>query len=122
LARLALGFAELFCEVEAGRRPRRHLEPVMTPRLYARLAPYWVRPGAPATVLRLHGQMAAADRLEAVVVLGRGERAAALVLRFVRTDGGWRVDEAGRPEDGVLPEPSFPLPVDEPDSFDLVLG
>jgi Family of unknown function (DUF6459) len=122
LGQLAFGFAELFFEVEAGRRPRRHLEPLLTPRLYARLAPFWVRPGAPGRVLRVHAHLVSDDTLEAVVVVRRGERVAALALRLTRVGGAWRVDEASRPEDGVLPEPTVPLPVDEPDSFALVLG
>src|SRR5690606_27135368 len=51
VADLARAFAELFCEVEAGLRPRAHLEAVMTPLLAARLAPVWVRRGPTAQVV-----------------------------------------------------------------------
>jgi hypothetical protein len=121
LARLAFGFAELFCEVEAGRRPRPQLEPLLTPWLYARLAPYWVRPGVPARVVRLHAQMTGADTLEAVAILQRSHRVSALVLRLAHRGERWTIEEAGRPEDGVLPQPTVPPPTYEPDSFDLVL-
>ena len=119
---LASAYAALFLEVEAGRRPRRHLEPVMNPRLAARLAPVWVRGGPPGSVLRVSGCRTEAGHFDAVAVVRRCRRVGALCLRLVWTPAGWRVQEAARPEDGILPDPPVPVPLDEPDSFDLVLG
>lgn len=122
LRRLTHGFTALFLEVEAGRRPRRHLEPLMTPLLYARLAPVWVRGGWPGRVIAVRGMAGADHAYEAVAVVRRGARYGALGLRLVRTGEGWRVDEVARPEEGPLPPPEFLPPPDEPDSFDLVLA
>lgn len=121
LRRLVGAFAALFLEVEAGRRPRRHLEPLLTPLLWARLAPVWVRRDDPGCVVAVQGMLGAGGTFDAVAVVRRGVRFGALGLRLVHTRRGWRVDEVARPEDGPLPPPEHVPPPDEPDSFDVVL-
>lgn len=116
---LAARFAVLFLEVEAGHRPRRQLAPLMTPLLYARVSEVWVRAGAPGTVTSVRGDAAGSDRYEAVAVVRRGQRFGALAFQLRRTASGWRVDDLIRPEDGRLPAPPYPVPIDEPDSFDV---
>ncbi|HEY8338960.1 MAG TPA: Rv3235 family protein [Egibacteraceae bacterium] len=122
VADLARAFAELFCEVEAGLRPRAHLEAVMTPLLAARLAPVWVRRGPTAQVVTTTGELVSPTRYAAVAVLRRGGRWGALALELERRRGSWTVVEAARPEDGVLPTPAWAPPLAEPDAFDLVCG
>lgn len=123
--RLAAAFAHAFCEVEAGRRSPKQLEQALTPVLYARLARTWVRTGARVgvpSVGRLRVVLTAPGRYEVVAVIRRGARCGALAFRLVQTPHGWRVDDLTRPEDGPLPAPAYPVPSDEPDAFDLVLG
>ncbi|MBA2730968.1 MAG: hypothetical protein H0U48_09500 [Euzebyaceae bacterium] len=117
---LAAAFATLYCEFEAGRRPRRHLTSMATPLLVARLAAASVRPSTPATVARVLVVPVESDTAEAVVVVRRGERYTALALRLVRTGDGWRIDDVARPELGGLPPPPFPMPADEEDGFAAV--
>jgi hypothetical protein len=122
LAALATGLARLFCEVEAGLRPRRHLEALMDPWLVARLADHLVRPGPPRRVVRVRGMLVAAGRYEATVALdGRGQ-VGALAVRIERRGAGWCVVDLGRPEDGQLPQPAVFLPAREPCAFELLLG
>lgn len=120
LESLCRGFAQLYLEVEAGRRPRAQLQALMTWSLYAQLSEVWIRGGPPGRVLRVHGQLLEADRFDAVAVVRRGSRIGALAIRLRRSSSGWRVEEAIRPEDGRLPPPAIALPHSEPDSFDLV--
>jgi hypothetical protein len=117
LSLLAAAFATLYCEVDAGRRPRRHLTSMATPLLMARLAAAPVRPSTPATVARVLVVPVAAGTAEAVVVVRRGQRYTALALRLLRTGDGWRIDDVARPERGRLPPTPFPLPDDEDESF-----
>lgn len=100
LDRLATGFVQAFLEVEAGRRPRQHLEPVLCPTLVERLADVWVRPGPPGLVVRVRGLLVAETRYEAVAVVRRGRRFGAVAVTLVRYGQAWRVLDAGRPEDG----------------------
>lgn len=97
---LAEAFAHLFCEVEAGRRPRRQLRSLMSPTLYARLGEVWVRPRRPGRVVRVAGKAATRHRYEAVAVIERSGGFGALGLSLVRGPRGWRVEDAIRPEDG----------------------
>lgn len=121
LARMARAFAVLFCEAEAGARPRRHVQRLMTPLLVARLTDVWLRPDARVPqVLRVHGRRSAPGMYDVVALVDRGDRITALAFRIRRTGDGWRVDDLVRPEDGPLPEPAYPVPNDEPDVFDLV--
>lgn len=117
---LAVAFVQLFCEVEAGRRPRATVAPLMTERLAAQLAPFWVRDGAMRRPGAARGAFSAPDVYEAVVVTHGRDRRGAVAVRLERRVGGWRVTEAGRPEDGPLPEPvTVPAEV-EPCAFALV--
>ncbi len=121
LPRMARAFAVLFLEIEAGHRQRRHLRKLMTPLLYARLTEVWVRPAASTpTVLKVRGRRSAAGLYDVVATVDRGHRITALAFSLRRTPAGWRVDDLIRPEHGPLPEPPFPVPVDEPDIFDLL--
>lgn len=120
LERMAWTFVQLFLEVEAGRRPRGQLRPVMCPVLYARVSQVWIRTGPPGRLLRVRGDLTGDDCYEAVAVVRRGERVGAVSLRLVHTPSGWRAEDLARPEDGPLPHPPHAFPVDEPDTFDLV--
>lgn len=104
LRELVCGFARAFLEVEAGRRPRRQLRPVMSVELASRLAPLWVREGfAPGRVVRVCGSRPAPGRYEAVAVVVRGDRYGALAVSLARRRGTWLVVEAVRPEDAEPP-------------------
>lgn len=105
LRRLAAGFTQAFLEVEAGRRTRSQLDPVLCPLLAARLAHVWVRSGPPGTVVRTRGALVAPDRYEAVAIVRRGDRFGAVAIALVRRGSTWLVADAVRPEDGVLAQP-----------------
>lgn len=119
---LAADFARLYLEVECGRRPARQLARLMDPVLHARLEAIWVRPGPPGRVLALCAQRSETGRVDAVVVVRRGERSGALALTLSRRGGRWLVTTAVRPEDGPLPPAPFSAPPDDLDNFDLVVG
>ncbi|MGH3922196.1 MAG: Rv3235 family protein [Pseudonocardiaceae bacterium] len=125
---LSRWFAALFLEVEAGQRPRAHLEPLMDPRLAVRLAPVWVRPGPLGRILSVsvHGvpghDVPGHGLYDTVVIVRRGPRVGALCLRLAQTVSGWRVQEAARPEDGRLPQPALGDQVDEPNRVVLAEG
>lgn len=108
LRRLAAGFVQAFLEVECGLRPRGQLEPVLCPLLADRLFPVWVRQGALGRVLRTYGVRVTPGRYEAVVLVRRGPRVGALVVALARTERGWRVVDAARPEDA--PAAGYALP------------
>lgn len=116
---LAVAFVQLFCEVESGRRPRATVTPLMTERLAAQLAPFWVRDGRMRRPGAARGGYTAPDVYEAVVVTHGRDRRGAVAVRLERRASGWRVTEAGRPEDGPLPEPVSLLPAVEPCAFEL---
>jgi hypothetical protein len=121
LPKMARAFSMLFCEIEAGVRPRRHLQRLMGASLFARLSEVWVRPATDvAQVLTVHGTRTAPGIYDVVALLDRGKRVTALAFCIRRTSAGWRVVEVIRPEEGPLPDPPYPLPQDEPDVFDLV--
>ena len=117
-AALATQFAALFCEVEAGLRPRRHLEALMSPLLFARVGQAWVRGGTLGVVMRVHGDAITPTVYEGVAVVRRGDRVGALALRLVNRNGRWRVEDLARPEDGPLPP--APFPVSDSDDDDLL--
>lgn len=115
LRRLTTGFVQAFLEVECGLRPRGQLEPLLCPLLADRLVPVWVRQGALGRVLDTYGVRVTPGRYEAVVLVRRGPRVGALAVALARTDGGWRVVDAARPEDAptqtktVRPEEPDPM-------------
>lgn len=111
LRELVGGFAQALLEVEAGRRPRRQLRPVVSVELGERLAPLGAREGSgPGRVVRVCGSRATRDRYEAVAVVVRGERYGALAVSLARRRGRWLVVEAARPEDrhSAPPAPQDP--------------
>jgi hypothetical protein len=119
LRELATGFAALYLEVESGRRKPAQAAKVMDPKLYAQLEQIWIRPGDPGRVVNVIGHLVSRDAYEAVAVVRRGARFGSLALRLVRKGPGWVVVDASRPEDGPLPDPVVPVPLDEHDAFDL---
>lgn len=110
LRELAGGFAQAFLEVEAGRRPRRQLRPVVSVELASRLAPLWGEDPPPGRVVRVCGSRATRDRYEAVAVVARGERYGALAVTLARRRGRWLVVEAARPEGTQSAPPTAPDP------------
>jgi hypothetical protein len=97
--RLALvrAVAQLWLEIEAGRRPPAHLEGLMDPGLVARFAGRWAQ-GAPAgRVLHVTGSATSPSRYDAVALFERGGRVEALAVRLTRDAAGWRVTEADCP-------------------------
>lgn len=120
LRRLALAYAQLYLEVESGLRPRHAVEPMMEPRLCAKLKDHWLRPGPLRTPAAVRVQRCGPDCFEAAVSVRGVRRSGALALRLERREGRWRVAEAGRPEDGALPEGEVP-PDGELCAFDLVI-
>lgn len=120
LRRLALAYAQLYLEVESGLRPRHAVEPMMTPRLCARLQAHWLRPGPLRRPTAARVSRFGPDCFEAAVSVRGARRSGALALRLERRGGRWRVVEAARPEDGVLPEGELP-PAGELCAFELVL-
>jgi len=107
LEAMVRAFVVLYLEVEAGRRSRRQLQPLVHPRLAAALATVWVRPGARGHVHQITGSRTAPDRFEAVAVVRRGHRYGAVAVGLQRFGCHWRVVDAARPEDGRLPAPAF---------------
>jgi len=120
---MAKQFAALFCEVEAGHRPRRQLAPLMSPLLYARVFDLWIRRNRVApVVVSVRGAAVSATVYEAVVLVRRGDRVGALALRLVQRHGRWRVEDLARPEDGPLPPAPFPVLDDEDELLEVADG
>jgi hypothetical protein len=122
---LAAGFAAIYLEVESGRRnaeprsPRRS----WTRKLYARLERVWVRPAIAGQGRHRHR----APRRRRGRLRGRGRRAAGRALRLAGHHASHdRRGPAGPSSTRAVPRtdrsrnPVVPLPVDEPDAFDLV--
>lgn len=103
---LTAAFVELFLEVEAGCRPPRHLAPLLSPMLYARLSRVWYRGGQPGRVISVSVLGGGPDAFDAIAVVRRGDRSGAVSLRLVRGPQRWRIEELARPEDGALPGPA----------------
>jgi hypothetical protein len=99
--------------VEAGLRPRCHLHAFLDPLLLARLEQVWVRPGPVGVVVRVEGASTGDDRFDAVALVRRGERYGGIGVRLVRTGKAWQVTDLARPEDGCLPEPAYPVPIED---------
>jgi hypothetical protein len=117
---LAAGFAAIYLEVESGRRNPAQIAQVMERKLYVQLERVWIRPAIPGKVVSVIGHLVSRDAYEAVAVVQRGDRFGSLAIRLARQESRWVVVDASRPEDGPLPEPVIPIPVDEHDAFDLV--
>lgn len=123
LEAMARGFVALFLEVEAGRRPRGHLAGLMTPMLYARLGPVWVRRGPVGSVLCARIAAIGPDAVDVVAIVRRGARCGAVGLRLLKSQTGWVVDDVAMPEHGPLPLPAYPVPAEtceEPDDLALI--
>lgn len=119
LSDLARNVAQLYLEVEAGRRPAAQVARLLDQRLSYQLEGVWVRgPASPGRVVRVNGRLTHAECYEAVALVRRGERFGALALQLRRRDGRWAVTEASRPEDGPLPPPPYEFDEDEPDGLD----
>ncbi len=100
--RLAHAVARVFLEIEVGRRPLRQLDAVLAPALRARLAVAAHRPGPGPTldaVMAVRSSRPHANACDAVVVVRRGQRVGALVVRLEWRRSAWRVVELARPED-----------------------
>lgn len=97
-------FAQLYLEVESGRRRPALLHRYMDTDLVDRLAGQWVRGGPPGSVRCVSGMASGPCRFDAVAIVQCGERAGALVIQLVRDHSGWRVTEAARPEQAMAAE------------------
>lgn len=126
LTAMAAAFVRLFLEIEAGRRPRSQLAPLMTPLLFARLGDVWVSGAALATVVSVRLAGRTRDTCDVVALVRRGPRHTAVALRLVRRrHGGWLVSDIARPEHGALPPPPFPIRddvEDAPEDLPRVVG
>jgi Family of unknown function (DUF6459) len=115
-ARVAARFVVALCEVEAGMRPAGQLERTCHHTLYEKLAERVRRSGGPAvtahSLIDVITQEQTPGLVDAVVLLHRGPRVAAVTMRLDAAPGHWQVTELqyGRsPErDGAssLPEPA----------------
>ncbi len=111
--RLAHAVARVFLEVEVGRRPLRQLDAVLAPALRARLAVAARRPGPGPTldaVMAVRSSRPHPSACDAVVVVRRGQRVGALVVRLEWRRSAWRVIELARPEDRPLTRPKAVTP------------
>jgi hypothetical protein len=120
---LVRAFAQLYLEVEGGRRPPSVARPLLDPRLALQLEGRWVRRWTtPGRVVRVTGRQVAGDAFEGVAVVERGDRTGALAVRLERRRGRWLVVTAERPEDGPLPDPPFTIPDDDADPLEDLLA
>lgn len=98
-------FVKLFLEVESGRRPARHLRPLVHADVYPTVS---ATRDAPTTdIVRIMTQTRG-DVCESVVLLGTGARLGALALSIRRYDGRWQVTEVCRPERAERIAPAAP--------------
>ncbi|MGI9018052.1 MAG: Rv3235 family protein [Euzebya sp.] len=95
-------FIELYLEVEAGLRPCRHIRPLLQVDLQLDIG-NGGRLGQRPDIVRIRSQRRG-EVCEAVVLLREGDRIGALAISIRRTDLGWRVTEARRPE---VPRPAL---------------
>lgn len=107
LIRLA---ARAYLEIEAGRRPLSHLEPLLAPGLVVRLAaslPRGRSPGPAVDAVRtVRCSQPSEDTVDGVAVVRRGQRVGALSIRVERHRGSWRIVELALPEeDAAAPDP-----------------
>jgi hypothetical protein len=122
LTELVAGFAQLYLEVECGRRPPRMARRLLDPRLAAQLEGRWVRRGGPpGHLVRVTVVRTSADVVDAVAVVRRGARSGAIAIRLARRHGRWLVTDAVRPEDGPPPALAFTFPPDDVDPLEDLL-
>jgi hypothetical protein len=105
-ARAATRFALALCEVEAGMRPAAQLERSCHHSLYEKLEERVRRSGGPTvsvhSLVDVITQQQAQGLVDAVVLLHRGERVAAVTMRLDAAPGHWQVTEL---QYGRFPEP-----------------
>ncbi|MEE8602566.1 Rv3235 family protein [Euzebya tangerina] len=96
------GFVELLLEVEAGRRPRRHLRRLVHPDFYTRLGGDPIPPHTTAVVGTVRLQSRPGSHEAAVTVVhsstSGGARVRVLAVAMRPVDGIWVVTEACGPE------------------------
>jgi len=96
-AAAAARFALALCEVEAGMRPAAQLERACHHTLYDRLAARVRRDGGPAVTARSLVDVVTQEQtpglVDAVVLLRRGPRVAAVTMRLDAAPGHWQVVE-----------------------------
>lgn len=108
--RLIVLAARAYLEIEAGRRPLSHLEPLLAPGLAVRLAASLPRkrcPGPAVDAVRtVRCSQSSEEAVDGVAVVRRGQRVGALSIRVERHRGSWRVVELALPEeDAAAPDP-----------------
>jgi hypothetical protein len=96
-SRAAVKFAVALCEVEAGMRPTAQLECSCHHTLYEKLAERMRRSGGPAvtahSLVDVITQEQTPGLVDAVVLLRRGQRVAAVTMRLDAAPGHWQVTE-----------------------------
>jgi hypothetical protein len=96
-SRAAVKFAVALCEVEAGMRPAAQLEQSCHHTLYEKLAERMRRSGGPAvtahSLVDVITQEQTPGLVDAVVLLRRGQRVAAVTMRLDAPPGHWQVTE-----------------------------
>ncbi|MDX1659006.1 MAG: Rv3235 family protein [Nitriliruptorales bacterium] len=129
--RLIQAAALLYLEIEAGRRPARHLRRIVSPSVYQRLQARTRsrrrrrRPAPTAdAITAIHTSHPAPGAVEASVVATVAGRARAIALRLERHVGQWRLVELACPEDRVAPRRTASLETrtPRPDAFDEALA
>jgi hypothetical protein len=103
LVTLIRGFALLYLEVEAARRPARALIGYGAPALVARLPHAHRRPVAGRLAVGGVDYAAVGDTIRAAATVYRGGQVGALLLTFRRAEGGWRLAAVEAPDYQPLP-------------------
>ncbi|MFP4149950.1 MAG: Rv3235 family protein [Nitriliruptoraceae bacterium] len=125
-ARVAGLLVLAWAEVQAGRRPLRQLDPLLSPAIRRRLAvqaPPRRPPSEQAIALRrIVVRHPTPDACEAVVLVERDRRVTAVAVRLERHLGRWRAVDLTAPEAGLtaLPTASLPPGYRPRDAFDEV--
>jgi len=105
-SKAAVRFALALCEVEAGMRPAAQLERACHHSLYEKLEERVRRSGGPAvsvhSLVDVITQEQSQGLVDAVVLLHRGQRVAAVTMRLDAAPGHWQVTEL---QYGRFPEP-----------------
>jgi len=95
---MARAFVQLFLEVEAGRRSRELVEPLMIPPLAARVSPWWVSGSPPRRAGTARGTLIDPETFEAAVVAQGDRRSGVIAVRLERRGSNWRITQLARPE------------------------